>query len=88
MAGTIRQLQKSLPRASSAFAGKTNGNRSAVRLRGSPTDPSLMEAVRVTDSAAPAHATATFRFEYGIAQLPAIGDRPADTAWTVVQNPS
>ena len=87
MAGTIPTTSEVFATCFIRFRWEDDWESIGSPTPGLPTDPSLMEAVRVTDSAAPAHATATFRFEYGIAQLPAIGDRPADTSWTVVQKP-
>ncbi|MEP3481631.1 MAG: hypothetical protein ABJZ55_20480 [Fuerstiella sp.] len=47
----------------------------------------LLECLKVGNQAAPAHATASFRYEYGIAILPEIGSRDADVAPAVIPKP-
>ncbi|MEP3478017.1 MAG: hypothetical protein ABJZ55_02105 [Fuerstiella sp.] len=44
----------------------------------------LLRCQKVSDQAAPAHATGQFTFRYGEAILPAIGSRSADTAKTTI----
>lgn len=48
------------------------------------TEASLLECLTVRDQAAPGHASAVFRWRYGLGHLPAIGSRPADSSPTVI----
>ena len=48
------------------------------------TEQPLLQAISITDQVAPAHSSATLRYRYGKAILPAIGSRGADSTLTTV----
>ena len=48
------------------------------------TEAPLLEAISISDQVAPAHSSATLRYQYGRGMLPAIGSRPADSAITTI----